>query len=273
MATLATDAPNAPAPDVPDAPGTRRRAVIHRMMLPDHLCPSGLKALDLLKRHGFEVEDHPLRTRAEVEAFKAAHGVRTTPQVWIDGEHVGGYDATRAHLGRPLADPKALTYKPVLAIFGVALALAAAFSWAALGTLAPGRILWWFLGIATTLLALQKLRDVEGFSTSFLNYDLLARRWVRYAYAYPWLEAGVGVLMVAGAAPWLSIPVALLIGTVGAASVFKAVYIDRRELKCACVGGNSNVPLGFVSLSENLAMIAMALWMLLATLGAAPMAM
>jgi len=45
-------------------------------------------------------------------------------------------------------------------------------------------------------------------------------------------------------------------------SVFKAVYIDRRELKCACVGGSSKVPLGFVSLTENLAMVAMALWML-----------
>lgn len=268
MATLTTDAPTsalgATAP---------RRAVIHRMMLPDHLCPSGLKALDLLKRHGFEVEDHPLLTREAVEAFKALHGVTSTPQVWIGGERIGGYDATRARLGVPLADPKALTYKPVVAIFGVALALAAAVSWAALGTLAPGRILWWFLGLATALLALQKLRDVEGFSTGFLNYDLLARRWVRYAYAYPWLEAGVGVLMVAGALPWLSVPVALLIGTVGAASVFKAVYLDKRELKCACVGGNSNVPLGFVSLAENLAMIAMGLWMLLGALGAAPMAM
>ena len=56
-------------------------------------------------------------------------------------------------------------------------------------------------------------------------------------------------------------PLALFIGTVGAVSVFKAVYIDRRELKCACVGGSSNVPLGFVSLTENLMMIAMAIWM------------
>lgn len=68
--------------------------------------------------------------------------------------------------------------------------------------------------------------------------------------------------MAAGALNWLSIPVALFIGSVGAASVFKAVYIDKRELKCACVGGDSNVPLGFVSLTENLMMIAMAAWML-----------
>jgi hypothetical protein len=50
---------------------------------------------------------------------------------------------------------------------------------------------------------------------------------------------------------------------VGAVSVFKAVYVDRRELKCACVGGDSNVPLGFISLTENLMMVAMAIWMLL----------
>ncbi len=54
---------------------------------------------------------------------------------------------------------------------------------------------------------------------------------------------------------------AILVGTVGAVSVLKAVYVDRRELKCACVGGNSKVPLGFVSLTENVMMIGMALLM------------
>jgi len=56
--------------------------------------------------------------------------------------------------------------------------------------------------------------------------------------------------------------VALVIGTIGAVSVAKAVYIDRRELTCACVGGGSNVPLGFVSLIENLMMMAMGAWVL-----------
>ena len=65
-----------------------------------------------------------------------------------------------------------------------------------------------------------------------------------------------GVFGVIGA------PIALFVGTVGAVSVFKAVYIDKRELKCACVGGNSNVPLGFVSLTENIVMMAMGVWML-----------
>jgi hypothetical protein len=115
--------------------------------------------------------------------------------------------------------------------------------------------------MSMTLLAVQKLQDVESFSTMFLNYDLLARRWVRYGYIYPFGEALAGILMIAGALIWIAAPVALFIGTVGAVSVFKAVYIDKRELKCACVGGSSNVPLGFVSLTENLMMIAMAIWM------------
>ena len=61
---------------------------------------------------------------------------------------------------------------------------------------------------------------------------------------------------------WLSAPLALFIGAIGAISVFKAVYVDKRALKCACVGGSSSVPLGFVSLTENLMMVAMALWMI-----------
>jgi hypothetical protein len=120
----------------------------------------------------------------------------------------------------------------------------------------------WFIAIAMCLLALQKLKDVDAFATMFLNYDLLAKRWVPYGTIYPYAEGLAGVLMLAGALMWVSIPVALFIGGVGAASVFKAVYIDKRELKCACVGGDSKVPLGFVSLSENLMMVGMAIWML-----------
>ena len=125
----------------------------------------------------------------------------------------------------------------------------------------------WFIAFSMVVLALLKLQNVETFSTMFLNYDLLAKRWVPYSYVYPFAEGLAGVLMVAGALTWLSAPLALFIGTVGAVSVFKAVYIDRRELKCACVGGSSNVPLGFVSLTENLMMIAMAVWMALSGLG------
>ena len=242
-------------------------AEIYRMVMPHHTCPYGLKALDLLKREGYAVDDHHLTTREETDAFKAKHQVETTPQVFIDGKRVGGYDDLRRFFGKTVRDKNAVTYRPVIALFAMAAAMALAASWAAYGALATVQAAEWFIAIAMCLLALQKLKDVDRFATMFLNYDLLAKRWVRYAYIYPFAEGLAGVLMVAGALMWLSVPVALFIGTVGAVSVYKAVYIDKRELKCACVGGDSNVPLGFVSLTENLMMVAMAVWMLVKPMG------
>jgi|TARA_B100000614_G_scaffold237608_1_gene235937 hypothetical protein len=55
----------------------------------------------------------------------------------------------------------------------------------------------------------------------------------------------------------------LLASGIGAVSIVKAVYVEKRDLKCACVGGDSSVPLGFISLTENLMMMAMAIWMLI----------
>lgn len=140
--------------------------------------------------------------------------------------------------------------------------MAVAGSWASLGALVTIRTAEWFIAFSMCLLALQKLKDVDAFATMFLNYDLLAARWVPYGRIYPFAEGAAGILMLSGALMWLSVPIALFIGTIGAASVFKAVYIDKRELKCACVGGDSQVPLGFVSLTENVMMVAMAVWML-----------
>ncbi len=238
-----------------------KTAQLYRMVMPDHLCPYGLKSKDLLEREGFTVEDHHLETREQTEAFQREHGVDTTPQTFIDGKRIGGYDDLRKHFGQEVHQEDETSYRPVVAIFSVAFLMAVAVSWAAFGTVFSIRGVEWFIAISMCLLAVQKLQDVESFSTMFLNYDLLARRWVRYGYVYPFGEALAGILMIAGALIWIAAPVALFIGAVGAVSVYKAVYIDRRELKCACVGGSSNVPLGFVSLTENLMMIAMAIWM------------
>ena len=236
-------------------------AQLYRMVMPDHLCPFGLKSKSLLERQGYEVEDHPLTTREETDAFMREHGVDTTPQTFIGGERVGGYDDLRAHFGKETKGGDETSYQPVIAIFSVAFLMGLAISWAAYGTVFTGRAIEWFVAISMTLLGIQKLQDVESFSTMFLNYDLLARRWVPYGYLYPFGETLAGVLMIAGALIWIAAPVALFIGTVGAISVVKAVYVDKRELKCACVGGGSNVPLGFISLTENLLMIGMGLWM------------
>ena len=247
--------------DLSNHPKASPKAVLYRMVTPEHVCPWGLKSKDLLRRSGYAVEDHPLTRRTEIDAFKAQHGVATTPQTFVGGERIGGYDDLRRFLGKRVADPNATSYRPVAVLFILTALSAMAATYAVMGALLTALTLQWFIGLSMVVLALLKLQNVESFSAMFLNYDLLAKRWVPYSYVYPYAEALAGVLMIAGALRWISVPVALFIGTLGAVSVFKAVYVERRDLKCACVGGSSNVPLGFVSLTENLMMIGMALWM------------
>ena len=245
----------------PRPPLSDGKATIHRMVMDRHVCPWGLRALHLLKSRGYEVDDRWLTTREETDRFKAEHGVKTTPQVFIGGERVGGYDDLRRHFGLTVKDPEAVSYVPVVAVFAAAVVLALAASLAAFGSVLTVMAGEWFVAFAMVLLAMLKLQDVDRFATMFLGYDLLARRWVPYAFFYPFAEFAAGALMAAHALDWLSIPLAFTIGSIGAVSVFYAVYVQKRELKCACVGGSSRVPLGFVSLTENLAMIGMALWM------------
>ena len=72
-----------------------RTAVLYRMVMPDHTCPWGLKARHLLNSRGYTVDDRWLTTREETDAFKAEHGVKTTPQTFIDSQRIGGWDDLR----------------------------------------------------------------------------------------------------------------------------------------------------------------------------------
>ena len=238
------------------------KAILYRMVTDEHICPYGLRSKDLLERKGYDVEDHHLASRDETDKFKAEHGVETTPQTFINGKRIGGYDDLREFFNKGQAGQTGTTYTPVIAIFSVAALLALAFQYYVAGDIVSIRTLMLFIAFSMTLLAVQKLKDLYSFTNSFITYDLLAMRWLRYGYIYPFVEAYAGIGMVAQLPALAVAPFSLFIGTVGAISVFKAVYIDKRELKCACVGGDSNVPLGFVSLSENLFMIAGALIML-----------
>ncbi|WP_308985358.1 glutaredoxin [Thalassobacterium sedimentorum] len=233
------------------------------MVTPDHLCPWGIKALDLLKRNGYQVEDHHLATLEANQQYKESHGVDETPQIFIDDDLVGSYDALRDYLGLA-ADPReGVSYQPIIAIFIVTFSMALTVTWASLGTLELIRVLELFIAFSMCVLGIQKLRDLKAYATGFVQYDLLAQRYVPYAYVYAAIETLAGALMVAGLILWIISPIVLIASGIGAISIVKAVYIEKRDLKCACVGGNSTVPLGFISLTENIMMMVMAIWMLL----------
>jgi len=244
----------------------QKKAKLYRMHTDNHICPYGLKSLDLLKRRGYEVSDHKLGTRDETDKFKAKHDVKTTPQTFIDGKRIGGFDDLQDFFGIKKPDKNKKTYNPIVAVFSVTFGLALALNWLVSKNLEPMTLLTLFVSISMSVLAILKLRDLNSFSNQFITYDLLGMRWVRYAYIYPFIEAMAGISMTAKAGLIVFAPLAFAIGLIGAVSVIKAVYIDKRDLKCACVGGNSNVPLGFISLTENIMMIAMGAYMTLVSL-------
>jgi glutaredoxin len=75
-----------------------RSATLYRMVLPDHTCPFGVRAKELLEAKGFQVDDRVLGSREEVDAFKADQGIQTTPLVFIGDQRIGGSDDLERHL-------------------------------------------------------------------------------------------------------------------------------------------------------------------------------
>jgi len=128
-----------------------KKAVVYRMVTDTHICPFGIKTVDLLKRKGFEVEDNWLTNRADTDEFKEKHDVKTTPQTFIGGDRIGGFDALREHFGYKVKDPGEKTYTPVLVVFYISALLAIAANWAISGDVLSLRSLEWFIAFSIFL--------------------------------------------------------------------------------------------------------------------------
>jgi glutaredoxin len=118
--------PPMPAPAPGSDPDLLPQPVhLYRLDAPDHHCPYGERARQLLKERGIPFQDHRLTSQEEAEQFQATQGVTTTPQVFAGNERIGGYSDLAVRLGVAAADQDPATgtgrsYRPVLAVFGVA---------------------------------------------------------------------------------------------------------------------------------------------------------
>ena len=213
---------------------------LFRMSMPEHECPWGLKAIELIEKRGINFEDHRLISQEEVNAFKERYGVPTTPQIFNGNQRIGGYTALAALLGEE-AQGAEYSYTPVVAVFGTALLIALVLG---------DRVIQHFMGISICILAMLKLIDVESFAASFVKYDLATQRWRVWGKLYPGVEMLIGLGFLIKPPLPLTGWVALIVGLQGMISVIKAIYIDKLALNCACVGGNSKTPLGIISFSE-----------------------
>lgn len=107
-----------------------------------------------------------------------------------------------------------------------------------------------------------KLLDPPGFVSAYRGYDLVARKFSAWGWAYPFVELALGVAYLLDWAPIVTNAVTLVLMLVGAAGVLKAL-LDKRAIRCACLGTALNLPMTKVTLVEDLTMAAMAAGMLL----------
>jgi hypothetical protein len=154
------------------------------------------------------------------------------------------------------------TYRPLLLVFGYLVGVAALLELQA-GSFDGMRAMARFMGGFFLVFSFFKLLDLPGFVDAFRGYDLLARRLPAYGWAYPFVELLLGAAYLLGWLPVVTNVVTLAVMTVGAAGVAQAL-LQRRRVRCACLGSVLNLPMSSVTLFEDLLMAGMALAMLAA---------
>lgn len=114
-----------------------------------------------------------------------------------------------------------------------------------------------FMGLFFVIFAMFKLFDLNGFADGFQMYDILAKKDRRYAYTYPFIELGLGLLYLSSLYPTLTNLLTVVVMSVSAVGVIKSIK-SGMNIKCACLGTALNVPLSTVSIIENVGMGVMA---------------
>jgi copper chaperone CopZ len=109
-----------------------------------------------------------------------------------------------------------------------------------------------------------KLLDVANFAKSFAMYDLLAIKWPTYGLLYPFIELGLGILCLIHFEPKLVYLTDILLMGFGAIGVVMSV-LDKRKIKCACLGSVFDLPMSTVTIIENLVMVVVGVTLLVLT--------
>jgi hypothetical protein len=107
-----------------------------------------------------------------------------------------------------------------------------------------------------------KLLDLRGFSDAYRSYDVVARAVPVWGFVYPFVELALGIAYVLNLAPLATNLATLIFMLVGAVGVLKSL-LNKRAIRCACLGTALNLPMTTITLVEDLGMAAMAAVMLL----------
>ncbi len=170
---------------------------------------------------------------------------------------------------RPAAPPPVMdvpeanvtTYRPLILIvsFIAGVTLLAQFPFATFSGM-----LWMrdFMAGFFIVFAFFKLLNLRGFADSYAMYDIVAARWHGWGYVYPFVELTLGLLYLTGLFPfWTNVATIIVLG-ISSIGVIQS-NLNKRKIKCACLGDVFNLPMSTVTIVEDVGMVAMAVAMLL----------
>jgi len=156
------------------------------------------------------------------------------------------------------------TYKPILLIFGYILGITLLVEYI------NGSFDWmhWmshFMAGFFLVFSFFKLLNLKGFAESYAMYDVVAKKWNGWGFIYPFVELVLGIAFLTEFNPFLTNAITFVIMTVSIIGVLQSV-LNKRKIKCACLGDVFNLPMSTITIMEDAVMIGMSAVMLLTML-------
>ena len=147
------------------------------------------------------------------------------------------------------------TYKPILLIFSYILGVTI------LVEVVNGAFVWtrWmehFMAGFFLVFSFFKLLNLKGFAESYSMYDIVARKWKAWGYVYAFTELALGIAFLTSFTSIITNAVTFAVMTVSIVGVLQSV-MNRRKIKCACLGAVFNLPMSTITIIEDVLMIVM----------------
>jgi copper chaperone CopZ len=151
------------------------------------------------------------------------------------------------------------TYKPILIVFAFITGITLLIELNA-GTFIIERWMRHFMAGFFLVFSFFKMLDLRGFASSYMSYDIIARRWFAWGYIYAFIELGLGLLFLVNALPLVANIITALVMSISIVGVIQSLMAKRR-IRCACLGAVFNLPMSTITLIEDALMIVMSVAM------------
>lgn len=158
--------------------------------------------------------------------------------------------------------PAAITYFPLLLLVAFLFVIVALIE-LRIGSFAWGRAMGNFMGSFFLAFSFFKLLDLKGFADNYRSYDVVARKFPLYGYVYPFIELILGIAYISAFQPFGTNLLTLVVMSVSSIGVIQSL-LNKRKIRCACLGTIFNLPMSTVTLVEDGLMVCMAVLALLA---------